>query len=145
VHYKGFDAGDEKVAEPTRRSNMSREQVARSTAPWHWSAGLLGDRARFERSIQNAMNNPYAQQDHAFIRQAQALIAFDAEARLGGIKAPTLVVSSQDDILIPPRNGEKLAKLIPGATYQALPGTHLGVIENAAEYNAAFAGFLKGE
>src|SRR6185295_7820522 len=95
---------------------------------------------RFERSVQNGMNNPYAQQDHAFIRQAQALVAFDAEARLSGIKAPTLVVSSENDILIPPRNGEKLAKLIPGAKYLALPGTHLGVIENAPEYNAAFAG-----
>ncbi len=128
-----------------RRSNMSREQVARSTAPWHYSAALLADPVRSERSVQNALNNPYPQQDHGFIRQAQALINFDAESRLGAIKAPTLVVASKDDILIPPRNSEKLAKLIPGAKLVELPGPHFGVIENAVEYNAAFLTFLKGD
>jgi len=120
-----------------RRSNLSREQVVRFNAQLLYTTELLDDAPRYERAIQNSLNNPYAQQDHAFIRQAEAVLGFDAEARVSGIKAETLVIGCKDDLLVPPRNSEKLAKLIPGATLKLLDGGHLGVIENPNEYNAA--------
>ncbi|MGI8925161.1 MAG: alpha/beta fold hydrolase [Tepidiformaceae bacterium] len=121
-----------------RRSSMSREQVVRLTSTWLYSAELLDDEARYERSVLNSLNNPYAQQDHAFIRQAQAVLAFDARERLSAIQAPTLVVAGREDILVPPRNSARLAKLIPNATLLELSGAHLGCIEFPAEYNQAF-------
>ena len=125
-----------------QRSNMSREQVVRSRAPYLYTADLLDDEERYERSIQNSVNNPYPQQDHAFLRQAQAVLGFDATARLGNIKADTLIVTGKDDILVPPRNSEKLNKLIPGSKLQVLDGAHLGCIEYPNEYNAAILEFL---
>ena len=126
-----------------RRSNMSREQTVRLTACWLYSPALLDDEARFERSIQNSLNNPYAQQDHAFMRQAEAVLAFDAAARVASIKAETLVLVGKDDILVPPRNSEKLAKLLPNATLKVLEGGHVGCIEFPHEYNAAILEFLR--
>jgi 3-oxoadipate enol-lactonase len=125
-----------------RRSNMSREQQARYAAQFLYSPGLLDDDARFERSIHNSLGNPYAQQDHAFIRQAQAVLAFDARERLANLKTQTLIAVGKDDILVPPRNSERLAKLLPNATMKVLDGAHLGPMEYPNEYNAAFLEFL---
>ncbi|MGE3075263.1 MAG: alpha/beta fold hydrolase [Dehalococcoidia bacterium] len=125
-----------------RRSNMSRDQVTRATAPFVFSADLLDDQDRFERAIQATVDNPYFQQDHAYIRQAQAVLAFDASGRSNGIKASTLVVASEEDTLLPPRNAEALSKLISGSKLVTLQGGHAGVTEYPNEYNAAFLEFL---
>lgn len=125
-----------------RRSNMSREQQVRNMAHLLYSPELLDDETRFEKSIQNSLANPYAQQDHAFIRQAQAVLGFDAASRLSKVKAPTLVLTSTDDVFVPARNGQKIAKGISGATLKALPGGHVGFIEYPGEYNAAILEFL---
>lgn len=125
-----------------RRSNLSREQVVREQAPFVYSAELLDDTDRYERAIQANVANPYSQQDHAFIRQAQALLAFDASARVSGIKAPALVMTNKEDTLVPPRNGEALAKAIPGAKLVSLDAGHAGVIEFPHEHNAAILEFL---
>lgn len=127
-----------------RRSNMSREQIARLTGVWLYSPELLDDAERLERSIAGAVTNPYPQQDHAFLRQAAALLQHDTEARLGAIKAETLVLHGLDDVFIPPRNGEKLARLIPGATRKLLNGSHAGMMEYRDEYNDELLAFLAG-
>ncbi len=125
-----------------QRSNMSREHIVRFRAPYLYTSNLLDDEARYERSIQNSVSNPYAQQDHAFLRQAHAILAWDASARAGGIKAETLVMVGKEDLLVPPRNSEKLNKLIPGSKLQVLDGGHLGAMEFPNEYNAAILEFL---
>ncbi len=141
--FEGATANLVKSWVDVRRSNLSREQVVRLTANWLYSAELLDDAARFEGSIKNSLANPYAQQDHAFLRQAQAVLAFGAKDRAATIKAPTLVLAGKEDILVPPRRSEKLAALIPGATAQTLSGGHLGIVEFAPEYNEAILSFLK--
>ncbi|MGE0599847.1 MAG: alpha/beta fold hydrolase [Dehalococcoidia bacterium] len=125
-----------------RRSNMSRDQVARATAPFVFSAELLDDPDRFERAIQATVDNPYFQQDHAYIRQAQAVLGFDASGRSGGIKATTLVVTGEDDTLVPPRNSDALNRMISGSKLVTLQGGHAGVTEYPNEYNSAFLEFL---
>lgn len=141
----GFDGYSKAIVQNfinVRRSNMSREQVVREQAPFVYSADLLGDSDRYERAIQANVANPYSQQDHAFIRQAQAILAFDSSSRASGIKAPTLVVTNKQDILVPPRNGEALAKAISGSKLVSLDAGHAGVIEFPQEHNAAFLEFL---
>ncbi len=125
-----------------RSSSMSREEQVRLMATFVYSAALFDDEARFEASIQNALNNPYAQQDHAFIRQAAACLGFDSRNRLPALKHETLVVSGAEDILVPPRHQKELAQLLANATFKELPGGHVGCIEMPLEYNAAFLEFL---
>jgi pimeloyl-ACP methyl ester carboxylesterase len=126
----------------TRRSNMSREQIARNSAPFIYTSELLDDSDRYERAIQNSVSNPYAQQDHAYMRQADAVLNFNTADRLGSIKAETLVVVNREDILVPPRNGKKLNSGISGSKLLELDGAHLGVIEYPNEHNDAFLQFL---
>jgi pimeloyl-ACP methyl ester carboxylesterase len=125
-----------------RRSSMSREQFVRAMAPFLYSPELLDDEDRYERAILNSVSNPYSQSDVGFLRQAEAILDFDASDRIANVKSPALVVVGKDDILVPPRNSEKLAKLLPSATLKELSGGHIGCIEYPAEYNGAFLEFL---
>jgi pimeloyl-ACP methyl ester carboxylesterase len=125
-----------------RRSNMSREQYARLMGFLIYSPELLDDDERLARAIANTVSNPYPQQDHAFLRQAAAILGFDARGRLGALTHETLILAGKDDILVPPRNSERLAELLPNATLKVLPGGHVGAMEHPEEYNAAIAEFL---
>ena len=125
-----------------RRSNMSREQWVRLISTFFFGAQTFDQEARFELTVRTQVDNPYAQQDHAFIRQAQALLAFDSRDRLSALKNETLVISGAEDILIPPRNAKNLTQALPNATLKELPGGHVGCIEMPMEYNAALLEFL---
>ena len=125
-----------------RRSNLSREHIARLSACWIYSPEFLEDRTRLDRAIQNNLANPVPQQDHAFIRQAAALLAFDSRDRLKDVKQETLVIACADDNLLPPRNSERLSELIASSTLVTLPGGHIGMVEHAPEFNAAILEFL---
>ncbi|HEX2021876.1 MAG TPA: alpha/beta hydrolase [Candidatus Thermoplasmatota archaeon] len=54
-------------------------------------------------------------------------------AKLGEVKAPTLVLFGADDTFLPPPNAERLAKAIPGARLQLLANAGHFVMEDAPE------------
>lgn len=59
---------------------------------------------------------------------------FDVRNRLPALALPTLVVTGEEDALIPVINGEAIALLIPGARYACLPGSgHMLAVERPAE------------
>ena len=79
----------------------------------------------------------------AYQRQIQAVMGFDASARLDTLRVPTLVLTGVDDILVPPQNSKLIASRIPGATLKELPGAHLFFTEYPQEFNAAVIAFVK--
>jgi pimeloyl-ACP methyl ester carboxylesterase len=80
-----------------------------------------------------------------FAGQLAAITSHDTEARLGEIAAPTLVITGDDDRLIPPANSSALARGIPGAQLDFLPGAgHLYWIEQPDETVRRTTAFLLG-
>jgi aminoacrylate hydrolase len=72
-----------------------------------------------------------------------AMLAFDRTADLGRIKAPTLVVGAEDDIVTPAYFSEELARLIPAAEVKIFPrGGHLLNQVRVREFNNAVLPFL---
>jgi aminoacrylate hydrolase len=72
-----------------------------------------------------------------------AMLAFDRTADLGRIKAPTLVVGAEDDIVTPAYYSEELARLIRGAEIKLFPrGGHFLNQVRAREFNNAVLPFL---
>jgi aminoacrylate hydrolase len=72
-----------------------------------------------------------------------AMLAFDRTADLARIKAPTLVVGVEDDIVTPAYFSEELARLIPGAEIKLFPrGGHFLNQVRAREFNNAVLPFL---
>ena len=67
----------------------------------------------------------------------------DSTPRLGQIRVPTLVITGGDDTVIPPAESDLLAKNIPGAQLEVIPGAgHLVAFEKAKEFNAALQKWL---
>jgi pimeloyl-ACP methyl ester carboxylesterase len=126
-----------------RRSDMSFEQIARFVSRYNFSPPFYDDETTYEKIVQIIATNPYAQKVHAFLRQAEALLACDSGGSAKGIAAPTLVLAGVHDNLIPPYHSERLAEAIPGATYKALSGAHAGFLEFPNEYNRAILDFLQ--
>ncbi len=58
----------------------------------------------------------------AYVRQVGAILGFDSFDRMARIAVPTLVVTGDRDILIPPENSEILVQRIPGARLVFLGG-----------------------
>jgi pimeloyl-ACP methyl ester carboxylesterase len=81
-----------------------------------------------------------------YMQQLQAATNFDAENRLKNIKAETLILTGEKDIVVPPQNSKNLAEKIPNASLKIIEnGSHMFFIENADEFNNAITNFLKGE
>lgn len=82
--------------------------------------------------------------EHAYLSQLQAAIAFNAEDRIGAIKARTLVISGDADVIVPVQNSCNLAAKIPGAELVLLKGaSHTFFIEQADEFNQVVTEFIK--
>ena len=57
----------------------------------------------------------------SFFMQLGAVLTHSTGARLREIECPTLVITGEHDVLVPPDNSEILARLIPTATLERLP------------------------
>lgn len=68
---------------------------------------------------------------------------FDFWAKVGDIKAPTLVITGTHDAAVPPADGKKLAQTISGARYAELSAAHISNIEDAGRFTAEVSAFLK--
>lgn len=81
--------------------------------------------AEFITMAINAPADPLAQTRAGYDMQRDAIMAYDIRARLGDIATPTRIISSPDDLLVPPHYQEELAKGIPGAEFKGFPGGHV--------------------
>lgn len=72
----------------------------------------------------NAPPDPLRQTRAGFDLQMGALHAYDIRALVKNITVPTLVASSPEDILVPPRYHDEIAQLIPNAEIKRYPGGH---------------------
>lgn len=125
------------------RSDMPLEQVVRFVSRWGYSPAFYDNDQAYEKLIQAMVANPYAQKAHAFLRQADALLAHNTGEAAREIRAQALVIAGIHDNLLPPYHSESLAKMIPGATLRVLGGAHAGFGEFPDEYNRAILDFLQ--
>ena len=65
------------------------------------------------------------------LRHLWAILRHDTRDRLHLIKAPTLIVQAQQDLLVKPRHSETLAQLMPHARLLSMPTAGHGVIRQS--------------
>ncbi len=74
-----------------------------------------------------------------------SLASYDVRGRLGEVRCPTLVVSGDDDFIVPSDLGRALADGIAGARHAELPGCgHFPFIEAPASFDAVVGPFIDG-
>jgi pimeloyl-ACP methyl ester carboxylesterase len=77
-------------------------------------------------------------------KQWEAIQKHDAFDRLPQINSPTLILTGDGDVLIPPENSKILAERIPGAELKIIPGGgHQVLVEQPEACNAAVLEFLR--
>jgi pimeloyl-ACP methyl ester carboxylesterase len=86
----------------------------------------------------------YYQPADAFFRQFDACRRHDTVDRLKRLTVPTLIMTGDDDPLVPPENSHVLQELIPHAELVVfLGGRHCVMIEQAGQYNEKVIDFFK--
>lgn len=102
-----------------RRPAMPAEEGRWASVPYVYSARTLREAGhRISEDLARRQLSPF----HAdgYRAQLAAAVAHDADSRLSGIAAPTLVVHGIEDRMVPPDNGRALAAAIPGAELRLL-------------------------
>ncbi|MET7937495.1 alpha/beta hydrolase [Streptomyces sp. NPDC005322] len=68
----------------------------------------------------------------------------DRRSAYAGITVPCHVISFADDLITPPRAGEELASVIPGASFELIPDAgHYGYLENPEAVNKSMLEFFR--
>ncbi|WP_338663077.1 pyrimidine utilization protein D [Pararoseomonas sp. SCSIO 73927] len=92
-----------------------------------------------------AHGTAHFQGEENLLRRIGALRAFDARADLAAITAPTLVVATKDDLLVPWTASQKLAEGLPNARlWVSETGGHASTVEQPEPFNRAVLEFLLG-
>jgi 3-oxoadipate enol-lactonase len=91
-----------------------------------------------------ATHHPFTPETYQ--RQLVAAIGQDVAAQVGNIVAPTLVIHGDADPLVPPQNGDYLARTIPGAKHIVYHGVgHIPIFECMEAFNRDVLAFLREE
>jgi pimeloyl-ACP methyl ester carboxylesterase len=78
-----------------------------------------------------------------FIQALESILEYDIRERLPEIACPTLIVWGDGDRLIPVRDADVFAELIPGSRKVIFEDTgHMSMLERPAAFNALLADFL---
>jgi pimeloyl-ACP methyl ester carboxylesterase len=81
-----------------------------------------------------------------FIPALDALTDYPIRDRLGEIACPTLIVWGAEDKLVPARDADEFARLIPNSRKVVWPETgHVAMLERPAAFNALVQAFLAEE
>ena len=102
----------------------------------------------FERCPQRleryeADKNAFAHSPEEIARRTQGMGPWQSYTRLPDLRVPTLVLTGDADVLVPPRNAEILADRISGAELASFPDTgHVFMIESPDAVNAALLEFF---
>lgn len=81
-----------------------------------------------------------------FLNLLEDFMKTDATHWLHEVKAPTLVIAGERDLITPPANQRILSRLIPGAQFHLIPeGSHCPQMEKADLVNQIIASFLAAQ
>jgi pimeloyl-ACP methyl ester carboxylesterase len=121
---------------------LNTEESTRKNFRIAFAPAFINERPdELDQVIRLRLSNPVSDQTH--FAQLQAAATFDAEARVSEIKAPTLVITGDEDTLVPPINSHNLVKQIAGAKLVAIEGGgHMFFIEQAEKFNSAVIDFI---
>jgi 3-oxoadipate enol-lactonase len=112
---------------------------------WLFSTAFLRNRDAVQQTVAMLSSNPNPVGPQAYDRQAQALLRFDVLDRLAGVKAPTLCIVGEQDLLTPVHECREVADKIPGAKFEVIKGdgsSHVVPIERPDDFNGLVTKFL---
>jgi pimeloyl-ACP methyl ester carboxylesterase len=135
--------GPDRLTKFTANEGLTPEQILRKDMDIYFSNEFIKKYPdKIEEFIEISLR--YYQPPDAFQRQFAACLKHDTVKHLHRITVPTLVMSGDDDPLVPPENSRILKELLPHAELSFFPGCrHCFFIEAADQFNQKTVSFLK--
>ncbi len=90
------------------KSGMNKKLWFRNMYYWIFSPSFFNDKVMLDQSVDMAVRYRYAQSDISFENQVDALSEFDCQNLLSEIKARTLIIYGEQDLLFPASETEKI-------------------------------------
>ena len=113
------------------------ETAIRLSLPWIYTSGFYQTPGAIDRVVGHLLNNPFPPSPRGVLQQSRAITSYNALARLGDIKIPSLVLVGREDILSGLPFSQELAQGIPGAGLIVLEKVGHGLLTESPEATAA--------
>jgi 3-oxoadipate enol-lactonase len=130
---------ESKVIDVLFACGMTPEQAREAILPYIYDAATPQEKIAEDTSVrQRWLPTPAG-----YMAQLQGILAWESYSRITQITAPTLVIHGKSDALVPPGNGELIARRIPGAKLVLLDhASHLFLTDRTEEANREIVEFL---
>lgn len=124
--------------------NTVPEMVIQGIFPWCFTPELYAQKPEYIQALSDFVRGRPKQPLDAFIRESDAVIAHDAEAQLGRIRAPTQITFGRHDMVTSTRFAAPLKNGIRNGELHIFEDcSHAPLYENVAAFNATTLDFLK--
>lgn len=128
-----------------RALNSVPEMVIRGIFPWCFTPELYAQKPDYIQALADFVRGRPEQPVDAFIQQSDAVLAHDAEAQLGRIRAPTQITFGRHDMVTSTRFADPLQKGIRNSELYVFEDcSHAPLYENVPAFNARTLAFLTG-
>jgi len=133
----------ERMQKFNANAGLQPEEILRRNMDIYFSDEFVAhNRKKIEEFVNISLR--HCQPVDAFMRQFDACQRHDTAGRLGRLSIPTLIMTGDDDPLVPPENSYILQELIPGAELSVFPGgRHCFFIEHAEQFNKKVLDFFR--
>lgn len=120
------------------------EMVILGIFPWCLTPELYASRPEYIAALADFVRSRPCQPLDAFMRQSNAVLTHDAEARLGQIEAPTHITFGQRDALTSTRFAGQFQERIANAELTVFEGcAHAPLYEQVDEFNQSTLAFFR--
>ena len=119
------------------------EMVIQGIFPWCFTPQLYAAKPDYIKALADFVRGRPAQPLDAFIRASNAVIAHDAQAQLGKIRAPTQITFGRHDMVTSTRFADPIKAGIKGSELLIFEAcSHAPIYENVDEFNQKTLAFL---
>jgi len=127
-----------------RALNSVPEMTIRGIFPWCFTPELYAQRPEYVEALADFVRGRPAPSVDAFIRQSDAVIAHDVEARLAAIDAPAQITFGRHDAITSTGFAARLQSGIAGSELHVFENcSHAPIYEDVAAFNDVSLAFLK--
>jgi 3-oxoadipate enol-lactonase len=121
------------------RGQMKPEEAAEAAIPFIYDAAT--PRQRIDEDL--AVRRDWFPRPDAYLNQLMGILAWEAYSRLDQIKARTLVIHGETDLLVPPGNGRLIAARIPNSKLVLIPhASHIFMTDQPEAAHRPLLAFL---
>jgi len=133
----------ERIEKFTANKGLTPEQILRKDMDLYFSERFIRDQPeRIEEFVNISLR--FYQPADAFFRQLNACLNHDTVDRISMVTASTLIMTGDDDLLVPSENSLILKELMPEADVELFAGCrHCFIMEEAAKFNRSVVRFLQ--